>query len=120
LHVVIETSGGEQVSWTRDTCLAAGLDPIIPRAGQRYNDRILARILWLLIAPGYRPSRTRYLLHERISKSGGLVSKGVADDFVEALRKLEDNRDVEGLVAIHTEDCEVGAPPTAIPSPTTA
>jgi hypothetical protein len=31
----------------------------------------------------------------------------VADDFVEALRKLED-RDVEGLVRIHAEDCEVG------------
>jgi hypothetical protein len=74
----------------RDTCLAAGLNVIIPRAGQHYNDRILARTLWLLIALGFRPSRTRYLLYERISKSGGLVSKEVADDFVEALRKLED------------------------------
>jgi hypothetical protein len=32
----------------------------------------------------------------------------VADDFVEALRKLEEDRDVERLVASHTEDCEVG------------
>ncbi len=56
---------------------------------------------------GFRTSRTRYLLHERISKSGGLVSKEVADDFVEALRMLED-RDIEGLVSIHTEYCEVG------------
>jgi ketosteroid isomerase-like protein len=36
------------------------------------------------------------------------VSKEVADDFVEALRKLEEDRDVEALVEIHTEDCEVG------------
>jgi hypothetical protein len=64
--------------------------------------------LWLLIALGFRTSRIRYLLHERISKSGALVSKGVADDFVEALRKLEEDRDVEGLVRIHAEDCEVG------------
>jgi hypothetical protein len=91
----------------RDTCLAAGLNVIIPRARQHYNDRILAHILWLLIALGFRTSRTRYLLHERISKSGGLVSKEVADDFVEALRKLED-RHVEGLVRIHAEDCKVG------------
>jgi len=88
--------------------LAAGLNAIIPGAGQYYNDRILARILWLLIALGLRTSRIRYLLHERISKSGGLVSKGVADDFVEALRQLEDDRNVESLVEIHTEDCEVG------------
>jgi hypothetical protein len=67
----------------------------------------MARILWLLIAQGFRTSRTRYLLHERISKSGGLLSKEVADDFVEALRMLED-RDVEDLVRIHAEDCEVG------------
>jgi ketosteroid isomerase-like protein len=32
----------------------------------------------------------------------------VADGFVEALRKLEENREVEALVGIHTEDCEVG------------
>jgi ketosteroid isomerase-like protein len=32
----------------------------------------------------------------------------VADDFVEALRRLEEDRDVEGLIAIYTEDCEVG------------
>jgi hypothetical protein len=61
---------------------------IILRAGQHYDDRILARILWLLIAPGYRTSRIRYLLHERISKSGGLLSKEVADDLVEALRMI--------------------------------
>ena len=36
------------------------------------------------------------------------MSKEVADDFVEALWKLEDDRDVEALVEIHTEDCEVG------------
>jgi ketosteroid isomerase-like protein len=36
------------------------------------------------------------------------VSKEVADSFVEALRKLEEDRDVEALVEIHTEDCEVG------------
>ena len=80
---------------------------IFPRARQHYNDRILAHTLWLLIAQGFRTSRTRYLLHERISKSGGVVSKEVADDFVEALRKLED-RHVEGLVRIHAEDCKVG------------
>jgi steroid delta-isomerase-like uncharacterized protein len=39
---------------------------------------------------------------------GGLVSKEVADRFVEALRKLEEDRDVEALVEIHTEDCDVG------------
>ena len=36
------------------------------------------------------------------------MSQQVADGFVEALRKLEEDRDVEGLVRIHTEDCEVG------------
>jgi ketosteroid isomerase-like protein len=36
------------------------------------------------------------------------VSKEVADDFIEALRKLEEDRDVEALVENHTEDCEVG------------
>jgi limonene-1,2-epoxide hydrolase len=36
------------------------------------------------------------------------VFKEVADSFVEALRKLEEDRDVEALVEIHTEDCEVG------------
>ena len=92
----------------RDSRLAAGLNVIIPRAGQPYNDRILDRILWLLIALGFRTSRTRYRLYERISKSGGLVSKEVADDFVEALRKLEEDRDVEDLVGTHAEDCEVG------------
>ena len=91
----------------RDSCLAAGLNVIIPRTGHHYNDCILARISWLLIALGFRTSHTRCLLYERISKSGGLVPKEVADDFVEALRMLED-RDVEGLVRIHAEDCEVG------------
>ena len=64
--------------------------------------------MWLLISLGFRTSRTRYRLYERIRKSGGLVSKEVADDFVEALRKLEEDRDVEGLVRIHAENCEVG------------
>ena len=36
------------------------------------------------------------------------MSKEVADNFVEALRKLEEDREVEVLVEIHTEDCEVG------------
>ena len=36
------------------------------------------------------------------------MSKKVADRFVEALRKLEEDRDVEALVEIHTEDCDVG------------
>src|SRR5918995_6275385 len=36
------------------------------------------------------------------------MSQQVADGFVEALRKLEEDRDVEGLVRIHAEDCEVG------------
>ena len=72
----------------RATCLTAGLNAIISGAGQPYNDRILDRILWLLIALRFRTSRTRYRLYERISKSGGLVSKEVADDFVEALRML--------------------------------
>jgi ketosteroid isomerase-like protein len=36
------------------------------------------------------------------------VSKEIADDFIEALRRLEEDRDVEALVEIHTEDCEVG------------
>ena len=39
---------------------------------------------------------------------GGPVSKEVADRFVEALRRLEDDRDVEALVEIHTDDCDVG------------
>jgi steroid delta-isomerase-like uncharacterized protein len=36
------------------------------------------------------------------------MSKEVADKFVEALWKLEQERDVEALVKIHTEDCDVG------------
>ncbi len=37
-----------------------------------------------------------------------ILSQEVADRFAEALRKLEEDRDVEALVAIHTEDCDVG------------
>ena len=36
------------------------------------------------------------------------MSREVADKFVEALRKLEEKRDVEALVEVHTEDCDVG------------
>ncbi len=36
------------------------------------------------------------------------MSREVADKFVEALWKLEQERDVEALVEIHTEDCDVG------------
>ena len=36
------------------------------------------------------------------------MSKEVADKFVEALWSLEEDRDVEKLVEIHTEDCAVG------------
>ena len=36
------------------------------------------------------------------------LSKEVADRFTRALRKLEEDRDVEALVASHTEDCDVG------------
>ena len=36
------------------------------------------------------------------------MSKEVADRFVEALRKLEEDRDVEALVEIHAQDCDVG------------
>jgi steroid delta-isomerase-like uncharacterized protein len=36
------------------------------------------------------------------------LSREVADRFIEALWKLEEDRDVEALVEIHTEDCEVG------------
>src|SRR5918997_7113546 len=36
------------------------------------------------------------------------MSKEVADSFVVALHKLEEDEDVEALVAIHTDDCEVG------------
>ena len=35
------------------------------------------------------------------------MSKEVADRFVEALWKLEEDRDVEALVEIHTKDCDV-------------
>ena len=36
------------------------------------------------------------------------MSKEVADRFVEALWKLEEDRDVEALVEIHTQNCSVG------------
>ena len=36
------------------------------------------------------------------------MSQEVADRFVDALHKLEEDRDVETLVEIHTEDCDVG------------
>ncbi len=36
------------------------------------------------------------------------MSEEVADKFVEALRRLEEDEDAEALVEIHTEDCEVG------------
>lgn len=36
------------------------------------------------------------------------MSQQVAERFIEALRKLEEEEDVEALVGIHTEDCEVG------------
>ena len=36
------------------------------------------------------------------------MSKEVADKFVEALWKLEEDRDVEALVEIHAEGCSVG------------
>ena len=36
------------------------------------------------------------------------MSKEVADRFVEVLRKLEEDRDVEALVEVHTDDCDVG------------
>lgn len=36
------------------------------------------------------------------------MSRQVAERFVEALRKLEEDRDVEALVEVHTEDCDVG------------
>ena len=36
------------------------------------------------------------------------MSREIADGFIEALRKLEEDRDVEALVEIHSEDCEVG------------
>ncbi len=36
------------------------------------------------------------------------MSKEAADRFIEALQKVEQERDVEALVEIHTEECEVG------------
>jgi hypothetical protein len=36
------------------------------------------------------------------------VSREVADSFVEALWKVEEEEDVEALIRVHTEDCEVG------------
>jgi steroid delta-isomerase-like uncharacterized protein len=57
---------------------------------------------------GFRTQNRGYLLKRCIRARGDLVAKEVADGFVEALRKLEEDRDVEALVEIHTEDCEVG------------
>jgi hypothetical protein len=42
----------------------------------------------------------------------------VADGFVEVLRKLKENEDVEVLVQIHTGDCEVGN--VSVPEPSEA
>jgi len=39
---------------------------------------------------------------------GDLMSREIADSFIEALHELEEDRDAEALVEIHTEDCEVG------------
>ena len=36
------------------------------------------------------------------------MSREVADRFVEALRKLEEDREVEALVEVHSADCDVG------------
>jgi len=36
------------------------------------------------------------------------MSREVADSFVEALRKPEEDRDAEAIVSAYTEDCEVG------------
>jgi predicted ester cyclase len=36
------------------------------------------------------------------------LSKEVADKFIEALRRLEEDRNVDALVEVHTEDCDVG------------
>lgn len=36
------------------------------------------------------------------------MSREVADNFVEALRKLEEDRDAEAIVSTYTEDCQVG------------
>jgi hypothetical protein len=41
-------------------------------------------------------------------RGGDPVSREVADKFVEALWKLEEDRDVEALVEIHTQNCSVG------------
>ena len=36
------------------------------------------------------------------------MSREVTDKFIEALWKLEEYRDVEALVEIHTQNCSVG------------
>jgi limonene-1,2-epoxide hydrolase len=41
------------------------------------------------------------------------MAKVVAEGFIVALHKLEENEDVEALVEIHTEDCEVGNVPVS-------
>ncbi len=55
-----------------------------------------------------RPDAKGALPRKRVRVRGDLMSKEVANRFVEALRKLEEDRDVEALVEIHTEACEVG------------
>ena len=36
------------------------------------------------------------------------MSREVADRFIEALWRLEEDRDVEPLIEVHAEDCRVG------------
>ncbi|MEJ7619161.1 MAG: nuclear transport factor 2 family protein, partial [Pyrinomonadaceae bacterium] len=36
------------------------------------------------------------------------MSKEVGQKFAEALHRLEDSRDLEAMVAMYTEDCEIG------------
>ncbi len=36
------------------------------------------------------------------------MSAQVAEQFIEALRALEESRDLEKIVGVHAEDCEVG------------
>lgn len=37
-----------------------------------------------------------------------MLSQEVTEKFRDALWQLEEDRDVEGLVAIHSEDCDIG------------
>ena len=36
------------------------------------------------------------------------MSKGIAEKFVEALGRLEAERDLESIVSLVAEDCEIG------------